>query len=119
MRLKAVDAHVKAAPRAPRTVLGQVQFAASRAVVGKNATLGSCVPRPHAAADCAEAADFGLERLLTAATVVAVLVIALWARLLWAATVASEQAFSELADLHVATLASANPWTWFPPTGTP
>jgi len=108
--MKAVDAHVRSCPSCAADVLGQVQLQRAVRSSGKRYTPGPAfrarmrrqiAPRPRTSVWSA---------WLTAATVVAVLVIAsLGAAYFGQRRLQREQAFSELADLHVATLASANP----------
>jgi len=108
--MKAVDAHVRTCPSCAADLLGQVQLKRALQSAGRRYTPSSefrirvrrqIASRPKRSTWSA---------WLTAATVVAVLVIAsLAAAYLGQRRLEREQAFSELADLHVAALASANP----------
>jgi anti-sigma factor RsiW len=108
--MKAVDAHVRNCPSCAADVLGQVQLKRAVQSAGRSYTPNSQF-RARVQRQIASRPKTSVwNAWLTAATVVAVLVIAsLAAAYFGQRRLEREQAFSELADLHVATLASANP----------
>jgi anti-sigma factor RsiW len=108
--MKAVDAHVRTCPSCAADVLGQVQLKRAVQSMGTRYT-----PRPEFRAAvrrkiAVQPKPSLWSAWLTAATVVSVLVIAsLAAAYFGQQNLERRQAFGELADLHVAALASANP----------
>lgn len=108
--MKAVDAHVRSCTSCAADVLGQVQLKRAVQSAGKryrpSPEFRARMQRQIAARPKTSAA----RTWLTAATVVALLLVAsMVATYLGNRRLEREQAFSEVVDLHVATMASANP----------
>jgi anti-sigma factor RsiW len=108
--MKAVDAHVRSCNACAADVLGQVQLKRAVQSAGKRYS-----PSPEFRARmqqkiASRPKTSAARNWLTAATVVAMLLVAsMVATYLGSRRAEREQAFSELVDLHVATMASANP----------
>jgi anti-sigma factor RsiW len=108
--MKAVDAHVRSCPACAADVLGQVQLKRAVQSAGKryvpSAEFRARVRNQIASRPATSV--WSVWRIT--ATVVALLVLASIAAVyMGQRRLEREQAFSELADLHVSTLASANP----------
>ena len=108
--MKAVDAHVRSCNSCAADVLGQVQLKRAVQSAGKRYS-----PSPEFRARmqrkiASRPKTSAARNWLTAATVVAMLLVAsMVATYVGNRRAEREQAFSELVDLHVATMASANP----------
>jgi anti-sigma factor RsiW len=108
--MKAMDAHVRNCPSCAADALGQVQMKRAVQSAGKRYA-PSADFRARIQGQIASRPTVSIwNAWLTTAAVVALLVIASIAAVyLGQRRVEREQAFSELADLHLSTLASANP----------
>jgi anti-sigma factor RsiW len=108
--MKAVDAHVRNCPSCAADVLSQVQLKRAVQSAGKRYTPSSELRARVQGKVSARPQTSVWGVWLTSATVLALLVIAsLAAAYFGQRRLEREHVFSELADLHVATLAGANP----------
>ncbi len=107
---KAVDLHVRSCPACAADVLNRVQLKRAIQIAGKRYS-PSPEFRARVQSQIATRPRLSLTRVwLTAASVIAVLLVAgVLANFVGHQRLERQHAFSEIADLHVATLASTNP----------